>query len=69
VNAIAPGYIDTKMVAELPDNVLEKIVVGIPVGRLGKASKIALSVIFLLVDDARFLTGSTLSINGGHHMY
>ena len=64
MNAIAPGYIDTEMVAEVPDNILEKIVAGIPVRRLGKASEIARSMIFLVVDDARFLTGSTLSING-----
>jgi acetoacetyl-CoA reductase len=69
VNAIAPGYIDTDMVAAVPDNVLEKIVAGIPVGRLGKASEIARGVIFLVADDAGFLTGSTLSINGGQHMY
>ena len=69
VNAIAPGYIDTDMVAAVPDNVLEKIVAGIPVGRLGKASEIARGVIFLVADDAGFVTGSTLSINGGQHMY
>ena len=69
VNAIAPGYIDTDMVAAVPENVLEKIVAGIPVGRLGKASEIARGVIFLVADDAGFLTGSTLSINGGQHMY
>jgi acetoacetyl-CoA reductase len=69
VNAIAPGYIDTDMVAAVPDNVLEKIVAGIPVGRLGKASEIARGVIFLVADEAGFLTGSTLSINGGQHMY
>jgi acetoacetyl-CoA reductase len=69
VNAIAPGYIDTDMVAAVPDNVLEKIVAGIPVGRLGKASEIARGVVFLVADDAGFVTGSTLSINGGQHMY
>ena len=69
VNAIAPGYIDTDMVAAVPDNVLEKIVAGIPVGRLGKASEIARGVVFLVADEAGFVTGSTLSINGGQHMY
>jgi acetoacetyl-CoA reductase len=69
VNAIAPGYIDTDMVAAVPDNVLEKIVTGIPVGRPGKASEIAQGVVFLVADDAGFLTGSTLPINGGQHMY
>ena len=69
VNAIAPGYIDTDMVAAVPANVLEKIVAKIPVGRLGKADEIARGVMFLIADDAGFVTGSTLSINGGQHMY
>ena len=69
VNAIAPGYIDTDMVAAVPEVVLEKIVAGVPVGRLGKASEIARGVAFLVADDAGFITGSTLSINGGQHMY
>jgi acetoacetyl-CoA reductase len=69
VNAIAPGYIDTEMVAAVPANVLEKIVARIPVGRLGKAQEIARGVAFLVADDAGFVTGSTLSINGGQHMY
>ena len=69
VNAIAPGYIDTDMVAAVPDNVLEKIISGIPVGRLGHADEIARGVAFLVADDAGFITGSTLSINGGQHMY
>ncbi|MBL26245.1 MAG: beta-ketoacyl-ACP reductase [Rhodospirillaceae bacterium] len=69
VNAIAPGYIDTDMVAAVPPNVLEKIVARIPVGRLGKAHEIARGVLFLVDDDAGFITGSTLSINGGQHMY
>jgi len=69
VNAIAPGYIDTDMVAAVPANVLEKIVAKIPVGRLGKADEIARGVLFLVADDAGFCTGSTLSINGGQHMY
>ena len=69
VNAIAPGYIDTDMVAAVPPNVLEKIVARIPVGRLGKAQEIARGVLFLVADDAGFVTGSTLSINGGQHMY
>ena len=69
VNAIAPGYINTDMVAAVPDNVLEKIVARIPVGRLGEASEIARGVAFLVNEDAGFITGSTLSINGGQHMY
>jgi len=69
VNAIAPGYIDTEMVAAVPENVLEKIVARIPVGRLGHAEEIARGVAFLASDNAGFVTGSTLSINGGQHMY
>ncbi len=69
VNAIAPGYIDTDMVAAVPENVLEKIVAKIPVGRLGHASEIARGVAFLASEDGAFITGSTLSINGGQHMY
>jgi acetoacetyl-CoA reductase len=69
VNAIAPGYIDTEMVRAVPPNVLEKIIAKIPVGRLGHAEEIARAVLFLVADDAGFVTGSTLSINGGQHMY
>ena len=69
VNAIAPGYIDTDMVRAVPPVVLEKIIARIPVGRLGHAEEIARGVAFLVADDAGFITGSTLSINGGQHMY
>jgi acetoacetyl-CoA reductase len=69
VNAIAPGYIDTDMVAAVPAPVLEKIVAKIPVGRLGHADEIARGVAFLCSEDAGFVTGSTMSINGGQHMY
>ncbi len=69
VNAIAPGYIDTDMVAAVPPDVLEKIVAKIPVGRLGQASEIARGVTFLCAEEGGFITGSTLSINGGQHMY
>ncbi|WOK37814.1 acetoacetyl-CoA reductase [Sphingomonas sp. C3-2] len=69
VNAIAPGYIDTDMVAAVPADVLTKIVAKIPVGRLGHAEEIARGVAFLCSEDAGFVTGSTLSINGGQHMY
>ena len=69
VNAIAPGYINTDMVRAVPPNVLEKIVARIPVGRLGEAEEIARGVVFLVADEAGFITGSTLSINGGQHMY
>jgi acetoacetyl-CoA reductase len=69
VNAIAPGYIDTDMVRAVPEKVLEKIVATIPVGRLGKPDEIAKAVLFLVDDEMGFMTGSTLSINGGQHMY
>jgi acetoacetyl-CoA reductase len=69
VNAVAPGYIDTDMVQAVPADVLEKIKARIPVGRLGHAEEIARGVAFLVSDDAGFITGSTLSINGGQHMY
>ncbi len=69
VNAIAPGYVDTEMVRAVPGEVLKKIVSKIPVGRLGHAEDIARGVVFLTADDADFVTGSTLSINGGQHMY
>ena len=69
VNAIAPGYIDTDMVAAVPEEVLAKIVARIPVGRLGRADEIARGVAFLCDENGGFVTGSTLSINGGQHMY
>src|ERR1700677_4756017 len=69
VNAIAPGYVDTEMVRAVPHEVLQKIIANIPMGRLGHAEDIARGVVFLTADDADFVTGSTLSINGGQHMY
>jgi acetoacetyl-CoA reductase len=69
VNAIAPGYIDSDMVRSVPPNVLQKIVARIPVARLGRPEEIARGVLFLVAEDAGFITGSTLSINGGQHMY
>jgi acetoacetyl-CoA reductase len=69
VNAIAPGYVDTEMVRAVPEDVLQKIIARIPVGRLGHAEDIARGVLFLTADEADFVTGSTLSINGGQHMY
>jgi acetoacetyl-CoA reductase len=68
-NAIAPGYIATEMLSTIPDTVMEKIVAQIPIGRLGQASEIARGVTFLTSENAAFVTGSTLSINGGQHMY
>ena len=69
VNAVAPGYVDTEMVRAVPANVLEKIIARIPVGRLGTPADIARAVCFLVADDAGFITGTTLSVNGGQHMY
>ena len=69
VNAIAPGYVDTEMVRAVPPDVLTKIIARIPMGRLGQAEDIARGVVFLTSDNADFITGSTLSINGGQHMY
>ena len=69
VNAIAPGYVDTDMVRAVPPQVLEKIIAKIPVGRLGRAEDIARAVGFLVAEDAGFITGATLSVNGGQHMY
>ncbi|USE38071.1 SDR family oxidoreductase [Endozoicomonas sp. SCSIO W0465] len=69
VNAITPGYVDTDMVRALPEAILEKITDSIPVGRLGTPKDIARAAAFLVSDDAGFITGSTLSVNGGQHMY
>jgi acetoacetyl-CoA reductase len=68
VNAIAPGYIDTEMVTAVPKNVLDQIIAGIPVGRLGMADEIARCVAFLASEDAGFITGSTLTVNGGQYV-
>jgi acetoacetyl-CoA reductase len=69
VNAVAPGYVSTDMVRAVPEDVLAKIIKTIPVGRLGEPEDIARSVMFLVADEASFITGSTLSVNGGQHMY
>jgi acetoacetyl-CoA reductase len=69
VNAVAPGYVDTDMVRAVPPQVLEKIIRRIPVGRLGKPEDIARTVLFLVDDAADFITGATVSVNGGQHMY
>ena len=68
VNTIAPGYIDTEMVSAVPKNVLDQIIAGIPVGRLGMADEIARCVAFLAAEDAGFITGATLSVNGGQYI-
>lgn len=68
VNAICPGYIGTEMVMAVPEKVREEIIAQIPVGRLGTPEEIARAVEFLASDDASFITGSTLSSNGGQYM-
>lgn len=68
VNAICPGYVDTEMVAAVPEDVLKKIIATIPVGRLGKAEEIANAVAYLASDKAAFITGSVLTINGAQYI-
>lgn len=68
VNAIAPGYIETDMVKAVPQEILDKIVANIPVGRLGQPEEVARCVAFLAADEAAFITGETLSVNGGQYM-
>jgi acetoacetyl-CoA reductase len=68
VNVIAPGYIDTEMVAAVAKPVLDQIIAGIPVGRLGMADEIARCVAFLAAEDAGFITGATLTVNGGQYI-
>ena len=68
VNCVAPGYIGTEMVQAVPEKVLQSIVDAIPVGRLGEADEIAACVAFLVRDDASFITGATLTANGGQYM-
>lgn len=68
VNVICPGYIATEMVMAVPEKVRESIIAQIPVGRLGEPEEVARSVLFLASDDAGFITGSTLSANGGQYM-
>ena len=68
VNCVAPGYIETEMVAAVPEKVLEKLVSGIPIGRLGQANEIARAVQFLLDDNAGYITGSVIAVNGGLDM-
>lgn len=68
VNAIAPGYITTDMTSAVPEKVLQQIIAGIPVGRMGEPEEIARAVMFLIADSGGFITGETLSINGGQFM-
>lgn len=67
-NAVSPGYIDTPMVRQVPEDILNKIIAGVPVGRLGTPEDISRAVAFLTADDAGFITGTNMSINGGQYM-
>ena len=69
VNAIAPGYTDTAMVAAVRPDVRERIIASVPVGRLGKPEEVAAAIVYLVSDAAAFITGETLSINGGQYMH
>ncbi len=69
VNTVSPGYLGTHMVTAVPEDVLKQIVAGIPIGRLGKPEEIASLIAFIASDDAAFMTGSNVSMNGGQHMY
>ncbi len=68
VNAVAPGYVDTDLIAHLSEAMMQRIVSGIPVGRVAQPHEVARCVLFLADADAGFITGSTLSVNGGAHM-
>jgi acetoacetyl-CoA reductase len=68
VNAIAPGYTDTTMVHAVPANILEGVIGAVPIGRLAEPEEIARGVLFLVAEDAGFITGATLSINGGKYL-
>jgi acetoacetyl-CoA reductase len=68
VNVVCPGYIDTEMVQAVPPKVLESIIASIPMGRLGKAEEIAKMCVFLASDDAAFITGATMTVNGAQYI-
>lgn len=68
VNAVSPGFIDTPMVRQIPENVLQTIIAGVPVGRLGQPEEISRAVAFLTADDAGYITGTNISVNGGVYM-
>jgi len=69
VNTVSPGYLATSMVMSMPEDVINQIVAGIPIGRLGRPGEVATLVAFIASDAAGFLTGSNVSMNGGQHMY
>jgi acetoacetyl-CoA reductase len=69
VNTVSPGYLDTKMVTSMSEEVVKQVTAGIPVGRLGRPEEIAALVAFIVSESAGFMTGSNVSMNGGQHMY
>ena len=69
VNTVSPGYLDTKMVTSMSEEVVKQVIAGIPVGRLGRPEEIAALVAFIASESAGFMTGSNVSMNGGQHMY
>ena len=68
VNCVAPGFIETEMVRSIPEKILNTIIARIPLGRLGQASEVARVVRFLLEDEAGYITGAVLTVNGGLEM-
>ena len=68
VNCVAPGFIETEMVRSIPEEILNTIIARIPLGRLGQASEVARVVRFLLEDEAGYITGAVLTVNGGLEM-
>jgi len=70
VNTVSPGYLETKMVLAVPKEILEsKVISQIPVGRLGKPDELAALVAFICSEQAGFMTGSNVAMNGGQHMF
>lgn len=69
VNTVSPGYVATRMVMAVPEEIREKIIAGIPVGRLGEPDEVGRTVAFLAAEEAGYITGSNLAVNGGLHMY
>jgi acetoacetyl-CoA reductase len=67
VNTVSPGYIATEMVMAVPEDIRNKIIADIPVGRLGEPQEVAYMVTFLASEQANFITGADISINGGQH--
>ena len=68
VNTVSPGYITSPLIMAVPENVRDQIRAQIPVGRFGEPAEIARAVVFLVADEAGYITGADLSVNGGYHM-